>query len=236
MTDNRTPPAPGRLRALLAVVGGLVSAVLLAPTPVVQPLADRAARGYEGRCATFTEVEVDPGTWPVVARAVLGRLRGVSTHVDRVAFDNGAVFHDVTVSAGEINGPPLALGLRSGDAEIRGGRSSATVRFDDLERSLSSEGVTVDLRAEAGSLVADVDVPFLGVVPTGVDIVPSDGDLELRFAPYEAFPLPPLRVELPDPVELAEVEIVAEGLRVSSTVEGTLGAGDWGCAPATGAP
>ncbi len=223
-------------RRLLALLGGLVLAVLLAPTPLVQPLADRAARGHDRRCATFTGIAVDPGAWPVVARAALGRLRGVSTHVDRVAFDNGAVFHDVTVSASEVKGPPLALGLRSGDAEIRGGRSSATVRFDDLERSLAAEGVTVDLRAEAGALVADIDVPFLGAVPTGVDVVPADGDLELQFAPYEALPLPPLHIALPDPVELAEVEIAADGLRVASTIEGTLGAGDWGCVPAAGAP
>jgi hypothetical protein len=171
-----------------------------------------------------------------VARAAVGRLRGVSTRADRVRFDNGAVFHDVHVSAREVNGSPLALGVRSGDAEIRGGRSAATVRLDDLERSLADAGIDVDLRVAAGELVADVDVPFVGVVPTAVEVVPAAGDLELRFAPYDAFPLPPLLVALPDPVELREVALGEDGIRVVSAVEGTLVAGDWGCDAATGGP
>ena len=219
MTANRTPSAPGLphpdrrppdatapdtpvrsrprgagggrgLRRVLAAAGVLVAAVLLAPTPLVRPLADRAARGFEGPCATFTGVEVDPGRWPVVARALAGRMRGVSTHADEVAFDNGAVFHDVEFSADQVNGPPVAFGLRSRDTGIRGGRSSATVHLDDLERSLADEGLTVDLHVDAGALVADVEVPVLGAVPTAVEVLPVDGDIELRFAPYDAFPLP----------------------------------------------
>lgn len=227
MTDSRTSSTV--LRRVLALVGGLIAAVLLAPTPLVQPFADRAARGYEGRCATFTGLDVDPGAWPVVARAVVGRLRGVSSHADEVAFDNGAVFHDVDVAADRVHGAPLRFGVGGQDAEIRGGASSATVHLADVERSLAAEGITVDLRADGDALTADVEVPVLGVVPTPVEVVPVDGDLELRFAPFDAFPLPPLTIALPDPIAVQTVEIVADGVRVSSTVEGTLPAGEWGC-------
>lgn len=218
-----------RRRRVLAVLGGLLVAVLLAPTPLVRPFADRAARGYGGRCAVLTGVEADPGAWPVVARAVLGRMRGVSTHAEGVRFDNGAVFHDVDFTAKRVNGAPLRFGVGSQDAEIRGGVSSATVRLDDIERSLAAEGVPVDLRADGDALTADVEVPVLGVVPTAVEVVPVGGDLELRFAPFDAFPLPPMTIALPDPIAVRTVEITADGVRVSSTVEGTLPAGEWGC-------
>lgn len=214
---------------MVAALAGLTVAVLLAPTPLVQPLADRAARGYEGRCAAFTGVAVDPGSWPVVARAVVGRMRGVSTHADEVTFDNGAVFHDVAFSAEQVNGPPLRFGAGGQDAEVRGGVSSATVRLDDIEASLASEGITVDLRADGEALIADVEVAVVGVVPTTVEVVPVDGDLELRFAPFDAFPLPPLTIALPDPVAVQTVDVASDGVRVSSTVEGTLPAEEWGC-------
>lgn len=214
---------------MLATAGGLVLAVLLAPTPLVRPFADRAARSYDGRCAVFTGVEVAPGSWPVVTRVVLGRMRGVSTHADVVRFDNGAVFHDVDFAAERVDGAPLRLGLGGQDAEIHGGVSSATVRFHDIERSLATEGVTVGLRPDGDALTADVEVPVLGVVPTAVEVVPVDGDMELRFAPFDAFPLPPLTIDLPDPIAVRTVEITADGVRVSSTVEGTLPAGEWGC-------
>lgn len=222
---------PRRRRRVLAVLGGLLLAVLLAPTPLVRPFADRAARGYGGRCAVLTRVEVDPGAWPVVARAVVGRMRGVSTHAEEVRFDNGAVFHDVDFAAERVNGAPLRFGVGTQDAEIRGGVSSATVRFDDIERSLAAEGITVDLRADADALTAHVEVSVLGVVPTAVEVVPVGGDLELRFAPFDAFPLPPLTIALPDPIAVRTVEVTADGVRVSSTVEGTLPAGEWGCGP-----
>ena len=246
---HATPPQPGppgrrghgrarrrvvrRLVAAVAVVG---VALLLAPTPLVRPIADRAARGYESQCARMTGVDVDPGSWPVVARAALGRLRGVSTHADEVRFDNGVAFHDVDFAADEVNGSPLRFGVASPDAQIRGGTSSATVRLDDIERNLASEGVTVDLRVEEGALIADVEAPIVGVVPTAVDVVPVDGDLELRFAPFDAFPLPPLRIALPEPVVLQDVAIGEDGIRVSSTVEGTVAGEHWGCSTASPPP
>jgi hypothetical protein len=227
-------PRPRRWRKVVAALAGLVVIVLLAPTPLVQPFADRAGRGYQGRCAEMAGVEVDPGAWPVVARAAAGRMRDVATHADEIRFDNGVTFHDLDFSATEVNGPPLRFGLANQDAEIRGGESSATVRLDDLERSLGDEGIAVDLHAETGSLVADVDVPVIGVVPTAVEVVPVEGDIELRYGAYDAIPLPPLRIDMPEPIEVEAVEVAEDGIRVSSTVDGVITAQDWGCATTAG--
>lgn len=234
---GRTPRGWSRWRRryrVLAVAGALVVAALLAPAPVVAPLVDRAAYGYEGDCAEFTGVEVDSGAWPVVGRAVVGRLRDVSTHADRIRFDNGFTIHDVDFRADEVGGPPLRFGLVDADAEVRGGISTATVRFADLEDMLATFGATVELEAGDGSLVAQAEVPFVGVVPTTVDLVPVDGDLELQFTAYDAFALPALQIAFPEPVELDGIEVVEDGIRVTSTVDGTITSEDWGCDTATG--
>ena len=237
VSDRSRPSEPSRRRRgrrVPALLAGLIVVVLLAPTPLVQPFADRAGRGYEGRCAEMAGVEVDPGAWPVVARAAAGRMRDVSTHADEIRFDNGVTYHDLDFSAAEVNGPPLRFGLANQDAEVRGGVSSATVRLDDLERGLGDEGITVDLHAETGSLVADVEVPVIGVVSTAVEVVPVEGDLELRYEGFDAVPLPPLRIEMPEPIEVQAVAIAEDGIRVTSAVDGTITAQDWGCATTAG--
>jgi len=231
------PPAAGPARPLwrrrryrvLAVLGAVVVAVLLAPAALVEPFVDRAVHAYEGRCAEFTGVEIDSGSWPVVGRAALGQLRGVSSHTERIRFDNGFTLHDVDFSADQVNGAPLRFGLVEQDADIRGGESAATVLLADVEDALAAYGGTVELHVEGETLMADAEVPVVGNVPTTVDLVPVDGDLELRFAALDAFDLPPVVIDFPDPIVLQGVELQDEGVRVTSTVDGTMTTQDWGC-------
>lgn len=242
-TSSPAPPAPPpprppqrrrwRARRVLAVVGGLTVAGLLAPAPLVDPIVDRAAYRYEGRCASFSGVDVDSGDWPVVARAAMGRLRRVSMRTDEVRFDNGFALHDIRFSAERIHAAPLPFGLVDQDADIQGGRSSSTVLFDDLEQILAAHGVTAQLRAEGGAMMADVEVPVVGVVTTTVDLAPVDGDLELGYGVLDAIELPPIVLEFPEPLALEHIEVADDGLRVETAVEGTITAQDWGCDTAT---
>jgi hypothetical protein len=219
---------------VLAGLGGLVVAGLLAPAPLVDPIVDRTAYRYEGRCARFTGVDVDSGAWPVVARAAIGRLSGVSVRTEEVRFDNGFALHDVEFSAEQIEAAPLPFGLVDQDAEIQGGRSSSTVLFEDLERIVSAYGVTVGLRAEGGAMMADVEVPVIGTMTTTVDLAPVGGDLELSYGVLDAIALPASVLDFPEPLALERIEVRATGLRVETTVEGTITSQDWGCDTTTG--
>src|SRR5699024_10576440 len=120
-------------------------------------------------------------------------------------------------------------GLVEQDADIRGGESAATVLLADVEDALAAYGGTVELHVEGETLMADAEVPVVGNVPTTVDLVPVDGDLELRFAALDAFDLPPVVIDFPDPIVLQGVELQDEGVRVTSTVDGTMTTQDWGC-------
>jgi hypothetical protein len=222
----RRGPLWARVLGGLALVG---LAVLLAPAPLVDPFVDRTASRYQGECATFTGLDVGSGSWPAVFRAATGRLRGVSAHADEIRFDNDFTIHDVEFSADQVNVPPLRFGATDSDAEIRGGESSASVDLADIERILAGWGVTADLHGEGASMVADVQVPFFGVVPTTVDMVPVDGDLELRFAALDMIQLPSMVIAFPEPVRLRGVDVRGESMRVSTTVDGTMGSDEWGC-------
>jgi LmeA-like phospholipid-binding len=212
-----------------AVLGLVVVASLLAPAPLVDPFVNRVGTRYQGECAVFRGVDIGSGSWPAVLRAATGQLRDMTAHTDEVRFDNDFTIYDVDFSADEVNVPPVRFGLVDGDAEIRGGESSATVRLDDVERILAGWGVTVDLHGGGSSLVADVQVPFVGPVPTNVEMVPLDGDLELRFAALDVIPLPSLVIAFPEPVALQGVDVRGDGMRVTTTVEGTMTSDQWGC-------
>jgi hypothetical protein len=222
----RRGPLWARVVAGLALVA---LAVLLAPAPLVDPFVDRTASRYQGECTTFTGLDVGSGSWPAVLRAATGHLRGVTGHADEIRFDNDFTIHDVDFSADQVDVPPLRLGTTDADAEVRGGESSASVDLADIERILAGWNVTADLHGEGASLVADVQVPFVGVVPTTVDMVPVDGDLELRFAALDVIQLPSMVIAFPEPVRLRGVDVRGESMRVSTTVDGSMGSGEWGC-------
>lgn len=221
---------PSRRIALTIGGLGLVMAllVLLAPTSLFDPLVRRAVSRYGGSCTELVGVEVDSGSWPVVARALAGRYRDVSMHVEEMRAD-GFSYHDVTFSAAEVDVAPLGGLLSERDVQVRGGTASATVRFADIERVIAASGTTVHLRADGPTLVADVEVPLLGPVPTTVTITPVDGDMELVFAPLDVFTLPPVRVPVPAPLSLREVEVGSDALRFDSTVDGAVRSDELGC-------
>lgn len=202
--------------------------VVLAPAPIVNPIVNRAASGHGGDCAELSGVSVDSGSWPVVARAAAGQLRGVSAHADEVRFDGGFTIYDVDFSAEQVNVPALRFGIGDDDADVSGGESAGTVRLEDLEEAIAEYDITVELHGEETSLLAEVDVPVLGDVPTTVDLIPFNGNLELRFTAYDSFELPPLVIDFPDQAAVQDVEIMSDSLRVTTSVEGAIAA-DWAC-------
>jgi hypothetical protein len=230
-------PGRARRRVLLGlgaagvVVVLLVLLVLLVPTSFVDRYTRSAVADYGGDCAELLGIDVDSGDWPVVARAAAGSYHHVTTHVDELRVD-GFSYYDVSFSADKIHVAPL-FGLLSGrETQVRGGEASATVRYDDIEAAIASYGYTVDLTTELtadGSLVANVDVPWVGPIPTTVEITPVDGDMELVFAPLDVIELPPVLIPFPSPTALREVVVGDDTLRVESTVEGALRSDDLGC-------
>jgi hypothetical protein len=155
----------------------------------------------------------------------------VSTHVDELRIE-GFSYYDVRFSADRVDVAP-AFGLLSDrGTQVHGGRSSATVRFDDIEAVVASYGTTVALRRQGSTLVADVQVPFLGPIPTTVEITPVDGDMELVFAPLDLVELPPVRVPFPAPAAFRAVDVGDDALRIDATVDGPLRSGELGCEPA----
>jgi hypothetical protein len=219
----------------VALVAGVVLlAVALVPGPAVHPFVERAVVRHQSECVQLRGFEVrDAGSWPTVVRAAAGRLVDVSVHVDEVLFNRDFPIHDVSFSADRVEVAPLRFGMDRGDAVVRGGESSATVRFADVERVIADQGVDLTLRWEGARLVADVQVPLLGVVPTTVDLQPVDGDLELRFAALDLIPLPSLLLEMPEPVAFRSSGAVSDGIRVDTAIDGTVASDDWGCDAAT---
>jgi hypothetical protein len=227
-------PRPRWSRRRLVLLGlGVASLVvvllvLLVPTSLVDRVTRRSVSGYGGSCAELLGIDVDSGDWPVIARAATGHYSGVSTHVDELRLD-GFSYYDVSFSADRIDVAPLFGVLSDRQTTVHGGEASATVRYEDIEAAIAEAGSTVDLTVQGSSLVANVDVPFLGPVPTTVDITPVEGDMQIVFAPLDMIELPPITVPFPAPTRLREVVVEDDALQVDSTVDGTLRSGDFGC-------
>jgi hypothetical protein len=224
------------------VAGVVVLLVALAPGPAVAPFVERAVERSPSECVQVVGFELDDaGGWPVVLRAATGQVGRVEARADEVVFagvDGEFPIHDVRFRADQIGVAPLRFGTDHGDTEVRGGRSSATIRFTDLERALSGIGVDATLRWEADRMVADVQVPFLGAVPTTVDWRAAAGDLELVFTALEVITLPALRITFPDPVAFdrldpADGPTPDAGVRVATTIDGTIDSDTWACETTT---
>jgi hypothetical protein len=229
----------------------LLLLVALAPSPLVEWAADRGAARYQGECTEFVGLSVtDSGAWPTVVRAAAGKLRDVSAHADEVRFSDGFAIYDVELRADEVDVAALRFGMTDDDAIVRGGRSTALVRLDDLEATIAGYGIDVTLTGLPASaapgtgsggtsasnmLNADVEVPVIGTVPTTVEVAVVDGDIELRFVALDVIPLPSVTIELPDPVTLQSVEVEADRVRATTTIDGTIASGDWACDAATSA-
>jgi len=239
------PPAPGarrqrRLRWAGIVAGVVVLVVALAPGPAVTPFVERAMERGRGDCTQVTGFEVeDAGRWPVVLRAATGQVGQVSARADEVVFNQDFPIHDVRFRADEIGVAPLRFGTDRGDVVVRGGEASATVRFADIERALADIHVDAALRWDGGRITADVQVPVIGPVPTTVAWQQVDGDLELTFTALEVITLPALKITFPEPVAFDRIDPAqgtadADGVRVATTIDGTIESDDWGCDTATG--
>lgn len=259
--NDPRPTSRRRLRWRWVGLGAGVVVLLaaLAPSPLVEWAVDRAAARYQGECTEFVGLSVsDSGSWPTVVRAAAGKLRDVAVHAEEVRFSDDFAIYDVDLTAEEVNVAALRFGLTDDDAIVRGGRSTALVRLDDLEAIIAGWGVDLTLRglpagetatgADTGSggsdaggsgvsttLAADVEVPVIGTVPTTVEVAIVDGDLELRFVALDVLPLPSVTIELPDPVTLESVAVEPDTVRVATTIDGTIASGDWACDASTSA-
>jgi hypothetical protein len=213
------------------VVACVVALVLgLMPESLVHPFVERAVDRHGGECVEMDGFEVlDAGSWPVVARAATGRMRGVATHADEVVFGQDFPIHDVWFTADEIDVAPMRFGMDGGDAEVKGGRGRATVLFTDLEASAADFGVDMTLRWDGARLVSDVQVPVLGILPTTVDLQGADGDLEMHYTALDVLELPPFVLELPDPVAYDAYSPRPDGIEVATTIDGTITADTWAC-------
>lgn len=247
---------------MLALVGASVVLVLLAPAPVVDPVARRIASGYGGDCAELSGLEASAGRWPVVARALMGQLSDVSVEIDEVRFGEFDV-RDVRTSAERVDVPPLGLSLAADEVTVSGGETSSSLPFEEIEAAYAELGITLTLRRDTSTqeapgsegpaatsgepagdtstgnqarLVADVEVPLIGAVPTTVAITSVEGDVEIALAPFEYFWLPAFRIASEEPFEVSSVEIREDAVRFTSTFEGTLRAEDFGCDVTTESP
>lgn len=219
----------------VAAVVLLAVLVLLAPTSLVDRYARRAVSDYGGTCAELVGVDVDSGAWPVVARAAAGQHRDVTMHVDELRVD-GFTYHDVSFTAREMEVAPLFGLVSDRETVVHGGESSATARFDDIEEVIAAYGTPVDLREQGATLVADVQVPLLGAIPTSVRIASVDGDMELVFAPLDLVTLPPVRIPFPAPAAFQSVEVAEDAIRIDVTVDGPLRSEELGCDAASNTP
>ena len=227
---RRWSPGRRRLTIGLLVALGLLVAVLLAPTPVLDALARRSVAGYGGECAELDGIDVRSGSWPVVARAALGHVDAVSAEIDEIRLaDPQLAYHDISFSAARIDVGPLGGLVGSDDIEIEDGTADVTVLFDDLEALLADNGFDVALTARAGAVAASVSVPPLGELPTTVHVVAVDGRLELQFVPLDLIALPAVPLDLPAPVAVRTVEVRPDGVRIGATIDGTLHPAEFTC-------
>lgn len=253
------------LAALGIVVMPVLLLVLLAPAAIVDPIVRNNVSGYGDGCAELVGVSASAGRWPVVLRALTGRLSDVSVEIDEVHFGDFEV-RDVRTSAERVEVPPLGLSLGADEVEVSGGETSSSLPFDEIEDAYAELDITLTLRRDAdpaqgtpggtdpagtsggtavagdagttgqARLIADVEVPFIGAVPTTVAITPVDGDVEIALAPFEYFWLPAFRIASEDPFEVRSVEVQEDAVRFTSTFEGTLRAEDFGCDVTTESP
>jgi hypothetical protein len=234
--DDAGPRRWRRWVLLVAVATGVLALLLLVvPTSLVDPLTRRAVSGYGGSCADLLGVDVDSGTWPVVARAAAGEHRDVATQVDELRI-GGFSYYDVRFSAERVEVAPLFGLLGDRSTQVHGGASAATVRFHDVEEAVAAYGVTAQLRGEGSTLIADVEVPFVGPVPTTVEITPLEDDMQLVFAPLDLVELPPVRIPFPAPAAFRSVDVEGDALRIHATVDGHLRSGAFGCDTASNPP
>jgi hypothetical protein len=213
---------------VLTGLGLALATVLLAPTAVVDVVVARIASGFGSECAELAGVDVHSGSWPVVARAITGHLQDVTVDVEEVRLRTFAV-HDVNFAVASADVAPLGGALVAHEADVRDGQATATLRFTEIERIVADHGVDMTVRRDGSGAVADVDVPLVGPVPTGITVAPADGQLEIRLAALDRVALPPLRITPAEPFRIEAVEVLDEGVQVGLTFDGRLAAGDSHC-------
>jgi hypothetical protein len=215
-------------RRVLAGLALIMAVVLLAPTAVVDAVVTRTVSAFGSDCVALSGLDVDSGSWPVVARAVAGRLQDVSGEVDEVRFDAFAV-HDVSFTVDEADVAPLGGGLVAREADVRGGAATGTLRFTEIERIIADHGVDATVRREGRRVVAEVDVPIVDSLSTGLTVAAADGGLDIRLAPLDQFTSPPLHITPSEPFRIEDVDVLDDGVQVDLAFDGELAAGDSHC-------
>lgn len=197
-------------------------ALALLPSPAVGPLAARLARDRLDGCIVADGLTIDAGTWPPIPRAALGRLRNVRLAADRVTMA-GIIVRDVEARFERLDGRVV----RGSRFEVSGGVLRAVLTEADLAARVPLPGVSVQI--DPGGVRLDAPAPLVGAARVSLDVDAVGGDLVVRPTSLGLLSLVPIRVSLPEPVQLDEVRALAGRLALSATLDGVVDLRQFGC-------
>lgn len=222
------------MRHLLAVVGALLllAVVLVAADRITQAAVERNATAALATSGLeFSEdATVQLGGFPFLTQLVTGRLREASLHAESVVID-GIVLTDVDASALGIT----TSNPRTAQSVSLTATAPASTLSDAVERSqLGQLGVDVEITVEDGEVLASTSILMVPVVVTMVPEPAGDAigvgleSVKIAGLTVSVADLPQAvrtaldRIEvplegLPEGLEVTEVEVVDDGLRMTAT-------------------
>lgn len=222
------------MRHLLAVVGALLllAVVLVAADRITQAAVERNATAALATSGLeFSEdATVQLGGFPFLTQLVTGRLREASLHAESVVID-GIVLTDVDASAHGIT----TSNPRTAQSVSLTATAPASTLSDAVERSqLGQLGVDVEITVEDGEVLASTSILMVPVVVTMVPEPAGDAigvgleSVKIAGLTVSVADLPQAvrtaldRIEvplegLPEGLEVTEVEVVDDGLRMTAT-------------------
>lgn len=235
LADSRTEPT----------VRTLVIALIVAAVVAVgggQFLEARTASRVAGRLAPSVvaaeSVDVELSGFPVVFRAVTGRVPEAEIEIERLTTREPEVtFAPVVLDLRDLRFDPFDLALGgAGAITVGDGSAAAVLQAHELTRLARRQGPGWEIRAQQGQLIASGDVEG-SAVRVVADVSVADGALRLTArevavdggtgaaAVARAFdrsiPLP----ELPGRIRLTAAEATPAGVVLRATIRGTLDLG-----------
>lgn len=197
--------------------GVLVVVLLLAAELAAAPLASSRLQAAFSSCGVEA-ASIDLGSRPHLWSLVTGRVRDVRIDLNGLRIGPLRIA-EIQAHVDEIHFARRILVGLSAPFEVRSGTASATVTEVDLD-----EVVTIPLT----SVRIDPDgviVVVLGI-PVPLIVQPAAGRVELRVIDES---LPPIRIDLPESVEVTEVQPGSGILTVQANLTGSLSPGALSC-------
>ena len=202
-SDQRVTRVTRRRLGLIAVV---LLAACLGADPLVEELVEWRVANSVG-CAELRGVELDLGRWPVLVRALAGRLSDVRGDIESIEV-KGLRLRDASFRVGRLGLSPATLvggsvSLDDAEVHVRVAEQALTrfarahglpVAFEVAQRRvvlrpalpvLTRIELPARLEARAGAVVASFDVPeralLARLLPRGVTITPPTGTRVTRL-------------------------------------------------------